>query len=135
MGAGRPTKMTENTVNKLEEAFAMGCTDLEACLFADISKKTLYNYQDKNPEFIHRKEQLKQKPFLIARASIMNGMKEDPKLALDYMKNKKSDEFKTNAKHEKQNLDEHGNPIDPKSEFEVVFKTDFKELFAIDKKE
>lgn len=59
--------MTEATVNKLEEAFLMGCPDLEACLFAGITKQTLYNYQEKNPAFVDRKEALKQNPFMKAR--------------------------------------------------------------------
>ncbi len=62
MPAGRPTVMTVETVNKLEEAFMLGCTDEEACFAANISKQTLYNYQDKNPEFIDRKETLKSRP-------------------------------------------------------------------------
>ena len=94
-GAGRPPKMTQDTVNKLEQAFAMGCSDLEACLYADISKQCLYNYQKKHPEFVDRKQRLKQRPFLLARKSIIDGIKEDPKLALDFMKLKKSDEFST----------------------------------------
>ena len=74
---GRPTKMTESTVKKLEEAFLMGCTDLEACCYADISKVTLYKYQDDNPEFANRKEVLKKNPFMIARQSVLKGAKKD----------------------------------------------------------
>lgn len=58
VGAGRPTIMTPDIVNKLEQAFSMGCSDLEACLYAGISKQTLYNYQAKNPEFVDRKEKI-----------------------------------------------------------------------------
>lgn len=45
----------------------MGCTDLEACLAADISPRTLYNYQDANEEFVQRKETLKQNPTYLAK--------------------------------------------------------------------
>jgi len=89
---GRPTVMTPDTVKKLEEAFLLGCTDLEACLVADISKETLYNYQDKNPEFVGRKEKLKLFPIYRARASVMNGI-DDPDLALKFLERKKKDEF------------------------------------------
>ena len=65
--AGRKTLMTAATVNKLEEAYLMGCSDLEACLFADISRQTLYNYQKKNPEFVERKERLKTNPIMRAK--------------------------------------------------------------------
>lgn len=101
---GRPTKMTELTLKKLEEAFAMGCSDTEACLYADISHQTLYTYQGDNPEFLERKNKLKETPVLLARQSVLNGMREDPKLAMDYLKNKRSDEFNT-----KQNVDSNQN--------------------------
>lgn len=90
---GRPTIMTPDVVNKLEEAFLLGCTDLEACLFADISKQTLYNYQEAHPEFIDRKEKLKENPILLARRSVIKDMQEDGDLALKYLERKKKDEF------------------------------------------
>jgi hypothetical protein len=68
--------MTPARVNKLEEAFLMGCTDLEACLFADISKQTLYNYQESHPEFVDRKESLKQNPLLLSRGIQLDKLKE-----------------------------------------------------------
>ena len=77
MPGGRPTKMTTATVQKLEEAFLMGCTDLEACLFADISKQTLYNYQEANPEFVDRKEALKQNPFMKSRQVLLGALERD----------------------------------------------------------
>ena len=93
MGAGRPTKMTDKVVKKLEEAFLLGCSDLEACLFADISKQTLYTYQDKNPEFVDRKEKLKENPVFIARKAVIKDMKDDGNLALKYLERKRKDEF------------------------------------------
>ena len=93
MAGGRPTIITPEILHKLEEAFALGCSDLEACFFADIGKSTLYNYQNKNPEFVERKEELKQSPVFEARKSVINGLKDDPKLALAYLERKKKDEF------------------------------------------
>lgn len=63
--------MTPERVKKLEEAFLMGCTDLEACLFADISKQTLYNYQDANPGYVDRKEALKTNPILKSKKVVI----------------------------------------------------------------
>ena len=48
---GRPTIMTPQVLQKLELAFSYGCTDDEACFFADIAPATLYNYQKEYPEF------------------------------------------------------------------------------------
>jgi hypothetical protein len=71
---GRKTIMTEIVVKKLEEAFTMGCSDVEACLYAGISKQTLYNYQKKVPEFVDRKMELKNNPLLKARRTIYEGL-------------------------------------------------------------
>jgi hypothetical protein len=91
--AGRPTKMTDLVVKKLEEAFAFGCTDEEACYYGEITKQTLYNYQEKNPDFVDRKESLKQRPILLARQEVINGLKGNPELALKFLERKKKDEF------------------------------------------
>lgn len=101
VGAGRPTIMTPELVNKLEIAFSMGCTDLEACLFANISKQTLYNYQDKNPEFVDRKEMLKEKLILKARSVIAESLnKKDENTAKWYLERKRKDEFSTKQENE-----------------------------------
>lgn len=65
--AGAKTKMTDATVKKLEEAFLVGATDLEACVHAGISKQTLYNYCKDKPAFLDRKETLKNQPTLRAK--------------------------------------------------------------------
>jgi hypothetical protein len=89
---GRPTKMTEEVVRILEQAFAMGCSDREACLMADISHQTLYDYQTLNPEFVDRKEMLKETPILKARQTIIDNLN-SPNIATWYLERKKKDEF------------------------------------------
>lgn len=71
---GRPTKMTEATIKKLEDAFALGCTDREACLAADISTTTLYNFCEVHPAFLERKERLKANPYLKARKVVLDAV-------------------------------------------------------------
>ena len=75
-GAGRPTKITPESVGKLEAAFHIGCSDSEACFFAEISRDTLYEYQKKNPEFSDRKRTLKSAPMLAARKVIAKAIKD-----------------------------------------------------------
>jgi hypothetical protein len=94
--------MTKEVVNKLEEGFSMGYNDEEACLWADISPRTLYNYCRENPEFGIKKEVLKRKPKMIAKRTIMSGMADDTKLAMDYLKSSDK-EFQP-----KQNVDHSG---------------------------
>lgn len=68
---GRPTKMNEETVKKLLDAFSYGFTDIEACVYADISRETLYAYIRKNPSFSDTKEALKNKPQIKAKMNIV----------------------------------------------------------------
>ncbi len=49
----RPTSFTKETLQKLEEAFAMDCTDEEACFYANIAPASLYNYQKQNKGFFY----------------------------------------------------------------------------------
>ena len=93
---GRPTVMTEDTIHKLEYAFMRGLTDLEACLYANISKSTLYNYCEENPEFMDRKEELKQHPTAKARLNVTEAIeKGDTDLSKWYLERKAKDEFST----------------------------------------
>jgi len=73
--SGRPKIMTPETIQKLEEAFLLGCTDLEACLMAGISKSTFYSYQDANPDFLDRKLVLKENPVMLARGVLIDALK------------------------------------------------------------
>ena len=98
---GRKTVMTPEIINKLEQAFSMGCSDLEACLYADIGKTTLYNYQNENPEFVERKEKLKEKLVLKARSVIADSLnKQDENTAKWYLERKKKEEFSTKVEQE-----------------------------------
>lgn len=90
---GRPTVMTPEVIDKLEEAFMWGCTDREACLNAGISEEALYLYQGKNPEFTKRKNMLKDEPIRLARESVVKGLKGNPDLALRFLERKKKDEY------------------------------------------
>ena len=74
MKMGRPSKMNDLTLQKLQDAFLMGCTDSEACLYAGIVPSTLYNYQAQNLDFMEQKETCKQNPFLKARKVILDAL-------------------------------------------------------------
>lgn len=74
---GRPTVMTPEVIRKLEEVFAIGGTDLEACFWADISKTALYEYQEAHPEFKERKAKLKEKIVLAARQTVAKSIASD----------------------------------------------------------
>ena len=91
---GRPTVVTESVLQKLEEAFSIGCSDREACVYANISERTLYYYQDSNPDFLQRKQLLKEKVVLLARQTVAKAIQNgDEKSAQWLLERKKRKEF------------------------------------------
>lgn len=72
--AGKPPKMNDDVLAKLDHAFSIGCTDEEACTYADISVDVLYDHQRIHPEYSKRKEHLKRKPFIKARQTIITNL-------------------------------------------------------------
>ncbi len=93
---GRPTVMTPETLKKLEYGFLKGMNDLECCLYADISRQTLYDYCNKHPEFTDRKEALKKKPSIAAKLNITEAIEGgDLELSKWYLERRNKDEFST----------------------------------------
>ncbi len=91
---GRPLAMTKDVLQKVEYAFSIGCTDKEACIYADIAPSTLYKYCDENPAFSERKEMLKDKPVLAARMAVVKAIESgDTKMAWLYLERKRTEEF------------------------------------------
>lgn len=88
----KPVKMTDETVKRLEDAFSLDCTVPEACLYANITKQTYYNWVESFPELKERFDSLRLKPFLKARQTIVKNL-DDPEYAFKYMERKNKKEF------------------------------------------
>lgn len=96
--AGRPTVMTADVLAKLEAAFSWGCTDNEACIWANINPSSLYDYQLAHPEFTKRKELLKDTPNLKARQVINMALQQKDKQAAQWwLERKRKEEFSTRS--------------------------------------
>ncbi len=108
-GAGRNTLMTEDKVKELEGYFSVGATDLEACFLAGISKQTLYNYQEKYPEFVDRKEALKNMPKYKAKKNIVGELDKGDKDISKWYLERKDNDFKN--KTDITSNDETLNPV------------------------
>lgn len=89
-----PTKLDDNTVKKLEEAFSIGADIPAACFYADISRQTYYNWIDSFPELKEKFDRLREKPVLKAYQGVFKGL-DDPELALRYLEKKRKAEFST----------------------------------------
>jgi hypothetical protein len=123
---GRPPVVTDEVLQKLKEAFLMGCTDQEACLYSGIAPRTLYYYQENNEDFLQQKELWKRNPFLKARLTIFRTLHR-PEMARWFMEKRNSKEFSAHASieledpHERirkitQMIDEAVNRITPERE-------------------
>ena len=110
---GRPPIMTELVVQKLEDAFSNWATDDEACFLAWISTSTLYNYQWENPEFLEKKEVLKNMIKYHAKANIAKAIRSNDKLEDSkwYLERKLKREFGNSV-----DLTTDGEKIQPSSE-------------------
>lgn len=92
--SGRPLKMTEDVINKLEYALSIGCTITEACLYADISVQTFYNYLDRHPSYKDRVDKLRDSAVLKARKTVVDSIESgDEVTAKWYLEKKRRDEF------------------------------------------
>ena len=96
--AGRKSIIDELTLKKLEEGFSMGLTDTEASLYANISSRTLYNYQEKFPEFVQRKEQLKDNTKMHAKVNVHKAIKKGDEFNSRWYLEKKDDSFNPKSK-------------------------------------
>lgn len=89
---GRPTVMTPEVLVKLEQAFAIDSTVEEALSYAEIRKDPYYDYLKEHPEFNERIAELRQRPMLKARQTIVKSL-DDPNHAFKYAEKKAKKEF------------------------------------------
>jgi hypothetical protein len=77
MPAGRPTKMTPDTLKKLEEAYLADATHLQAAQYAGISEPTLHDYRNKHPEFSKRIDALRGMTGLRAKMNVSQAIEQE----------------------------------------------------------
>lgn len=92
--------MSDAVIEKLYYAYAKGATDEQACFYADISVKTLHNYQDRNPKFLQRKAALKHNPVMLARETVVNDLKKNVETAKWYLERRMRSEFGAKVEQE-----------------------------------
>jgi len=109
----------------LKQAFAFGCTDLEACVYADISETQLYYYQEKNPDFTSEKHRLKEKVVLQARKNVVDRILQEDKSKLKEGESLKSAENSWRYL-EKKKKKEFGNSLDITSGDEPITKIEIE---------
>lgn len=127
------TKMTPVVIDKLKQAFALDATVEEACFYAEIHKDTYYRWIKKHPELYDEFERLRQRPVLTARQTVVKNLASDSRLALDYLRHKRSSEFaqKQKVEHEGKVQTEDVTPGSSEAVKEVVnrFEEELRRTF------
>ena len=99
---GRPVSINDETLKKLERAFSVGATDVEACEFAGISRPTFYSYLKTNPSYLEKVEEYRSRlPFkakLELATAITNGDLNSVKYFLDKLE-KRNEQAKKNEEY------------------------------------
>lgn len=90
---GRPTKMTDEAIRKIEEVAALDGSVAEMAYYAGVHVDTVYNYLKENKEFSVRIKALRERPILLARQTAVKKITESYQNAMDYLKRKKRLEF------------------------------------------
>lgn len=87
------SKKTQEIIQKLEQAFSLDCTIAEACFHANICKSTYHNWVNEDEKLLDRLTALRNKPVLLARKTLVEGLKKNPELSLKYLERKRKNEF------------------------------------------
>lgn len=121
---GRPQKITKEVLQKLKDAFKLGCTDRESCFYADICERTLYYYQEKYPDFLQEKELLKTRLSLKARMVIAQAIENnDINISRWYLERHDSDSAeKVRVEYSGSTESGSGTPIEDKQATEEYYK-------------
>lgn len=94
---GRPSVITPIVIGKLEQAFAIDCTVEEACSYAEVSRDAFYEFLKRNPTYADKIAELRLRPVLKARQTVVTKLGENYGNAMDYLKRKKKLEFGDNV--------------------------------------
>lgn len=91
---GRPTVFNQETVRKLEQALAIGCSVDEACSVSGVSRSAYYKRLEVDNQFMDKMERAKLFMVIQARLTVCNAIRRgDVKTSMWYLERKRKDEF------------------------------------------
>lgn len=96
------TKLSEEQLTRLKQAFENGGTDEEACAYAGVDIDLFNKYQDENPDYLKSKINIRHKIKLRAKSILMSAMNVDKAgdvvMALKYLELSLKDNDNKNTK-------------------------------------
>lgn len=94
--SGENTKLTDEVRVKIKEVASLDGTIEEMAYYCGVSRQTIYNWFEKEPELFDEVERLRQRPVLKARQTIVKAL-DDPNHAFKYIERKRRKEFGANV--------------------------------------
>ena len=124
----RPTKINDESVRKLEEAFKRDATIAEACAYAGISRETFYANLRKNKYFSDKIDACKLFPHIFAKQTLFKCMQSRNeaialKAALEFLR-RRNDDYKD--KSESTNINTNTN-LDWLSDDDLAILNDMRD--------
>lgn len=108
-------KLTPETTDKLAHAFSLGCTVVDACIYAEIGESTYHRWCNENEGMRERFKALQAKQVLKSRMVVANAIDGgDVTTAKWYLERKRKHEFSIKPEYETKK-DEHQDPIQSKA--------------------
>ena len=77
---GRPTKLDEDTVKKLESIFKVGGTVEQACAYAGITRQSYYNYIKADEGFLTKMDNARFYSDIVAKNLVVDSIIKDKNL-------------------------------------------------------
>lgn len=99
---GAPIKLTDENIVKLRELAELDASIAEMAYYCNVTKQTIFNWFERNPDLFDEIERLREKPILTIRRTVIEKANESYGNAVDYLKRKRKDEFgdSSTVKHE-----------------------------------
>jgi predicted DNA-binding protein YlxM (UPF0122 family) len=99
---GAPVKLTDENIVKLRELAELDASIAEMAYYCNVTKQTIFNWFERNPDLFDEIERLREKPILTIRRTVIEKANESYSNAVDYLKRKRKDEFgdSSTTKHE-----------------------------------
>lgn len=117
---GADSKLTDETRVKVKEVAALDGTIEEMAYYCGVSRQTIYNWFEAEPELFDEVERLRQRPVLKARQTVTKNIGESYANAMDYLSRKRKGEFS----QRQENTGADGSPLIPfdNEQIERIFR-------------
>lgn len=88
-----PSKLTAENRLKLQEAAALDASVEEMAYYCGVSHQTIYNWFENDVKLFEEIQRLREKPVLLARQTVVKGIKDSYSNAMNYLERKRKKEF------------------------------------------